>query len=500
MLNSDFENKVQQKMEELTFTPDDAVWEKIEAALPEKKKQRRFIFSILLLLVLFYASFLLWNHLTPFEKIANTHLNPLQNFSEKKSPSAITDPEKKSAGNTISSIEKTSTSTPKEKNINTRYKEKQTNIEHLTNRASLAKTVYLNEVKPATEERANLTIEDGNDVTTNNTGKSKIQATAAMMDYENADSIKQENNVIAETGNNTLVTDNSEQVTDKQETITATQENVKSLSPAKQSEKNQDKKTDSLFVTNTDTITTVATTKEKKRIQKWSYGIHAAVGISNVTSGLFNSTNAALYADAYTNSTGGNVNSPDSAAPGNPSHSIAFSAGLFVKKSLGKNWSLNTGLYYSYHSNKILVGSKVDSAINLNINDEKIASDNFYRGGRSENYTNKFHLLQIPLLVQYKLPVKLPVYLEAGATVSYLMHSNSLQYNGSKAAYFTNTAVFNKLLFSFNAGAGIDLARKVFPFSIWYRFNYSLNSVTKQTFGKQHLLCSMLYINIPLKK
>ncbi len=499
MLNSDFENKVQQKMEELTFTPDDAVWEKIEAALPEKKKQRRFIFSILLLLVLFYGSFLLWDHFTLPGKMANKHLNPPQNFSEKKVLPAITDREKKSADNTLSLVKKTTTSTPKEKNINTRYKEKQTNIEPLTNRSSLAKTVYLNELKPATEERANLTIEDGNNVKTNNTEKSKIQTNAAKMDHENADTIKQENNVIA-AGNNTQVTDNSEQVTDKQVTITAKHENEDPLPLTKLPEKNQDKKTDSLFVTNTDTITTVATTKEKKRIQKCSYGIHAAVGISNVTSGLFNSTNAALYADAYSNSTGGNVNSPDSAAPGNPSHSIAFSAGLFVKKSLGKNWNLNTGLYYSYHSNKILVGSKVDSAINLNINDKNIASDNFYRGGRSENYTNKFHLLQIPLLVQYKLPVKLPVYLEAGATVSYLMHSNALQYNGSKAAYFTDAAVFNKLLFSLNAGAGIYLAQKTFPFSIGYRFNYNLNSVTKQTFGKQHLLCSMLYINIPLKK
>ena len=71
MLNSDFEKQMQQKMEELRFTPDDAVWEKVEAGLPKKKKNRRFVFFILPLLALFCGSVLLWNHFTPSEKIAN---------------------------------------------------------------------------------------------------------------------------------------------------------------------------------------------------------------------------------------------------------------------------------------------------------------------------------------------------------------------------------------------------------------------------------------------
>jgi hypothetical protein len=74
-------------------------------------------------------------------------------------------------------------------------------------------------------------------------------------------------------------------------------------------------------------------------------------------------------------------------------------------------------------------------------------------------------------------------------------------YNSNTSAYFTSTEVFNKWLLSFNVGAGINLSQKTkFPFSIGYHFNYGIGSVTKKSFGKQHLVSSLLYLKIPLKK
>ncbi len=48
MQNSEFEKRVQQKMEELKLTPTDAVWEKVAAGLPPEKKPRRWIIFFLL--------------------------------------------------------------------------------------------------------------------------------------------------------------------------------------------------------------------------------------------------------------------------------------------------------------------------------------------------------------------------------------------------------------------------------------------------------------------
>ena len=47
MQNREFEKNVQQKMEELQFTPADAVWDKVEASLPEEKKRRWIIYILL---------------------------------------------------------------------------------------------------------------------------------------------------------------------------------------------------------------------------------------------------------------------------------------------------------------------------------------------------------------------------------------------------------------------------------------------------------------------
>src|SRR4051812_47634588 len=40
MRKADFENNVQQKMQELRFSPSDEVWKRVEAGIAEKRKRR----------------------------------------------------------------------------------------------------------------------------------------------------------------------------------------------------------------------------------------------------------------------------------------------------------------------------------------------------------------------------------------------------------------------------------------------------------------------------
>jgi hypothetical protein len=92
------------------------------------------------------------------------------------------------------------------------------------------------------------------------------------------------------------------------------------------------------------------------------------------------------------------------------------------------------------------------------------------------------------------------VYAEAGPVLSYLLHTNALVYD-RRSVYFTDKRIFNKAGLSFAAGAGIDLARITsLPLSLGYRFNYSVSSVTKAPFTKQHLISSMFFISVPIKK
>ncbi len=236
---------------------------------------------------------------------------------------------------------------------------------------------------------------------------------------------------------------------------------------------------------------------------KWQYGVTIAAGFSNVVNGLFN--NDQVLADNFGNSSGG-VSGPGTGSgvvspPNDPMPAAAFAAGVQMERSIGKRWKVLVGLQYGYLSGVVKTGSLVDSSATFNIGNGSIAADNFYLPGSGERYKNKAHLLQVPLLFQYSVSSRVPVYLEAGPALSYLLRSNILLYNSTGRAYFSNPNAYNKLLLSFTAGAGIEFNQeKQPPFRLGYRFNYSSSSVTKEAFGKQHLQHSMLYISIPIKK
>jgi hypothetical protein len=186
---------------------------------------------------------------------------------------------------------------------------------------------------------------------------------------------------------------------------------------------------------------------------------------------------------------------------GNPTPGFAYSAGLYAEKSFAKSWSFYTGLQYHYASNNIQVGSKVDSAISLDFSSTRLESSVYYRGGVSTNYTNHYHLLQLPVFVKYKPLAEWPLYLEAGGSASYLAGTNGLQYNATRNAYISSKDAFNRWLFSGHAGAGVKLAQKTnLPLNLGYRFGYTATSLTKEAFGQQHLSTSLLYLDIRLNK
>ena len=112
-----------------------------------------------------------------------------------------------------------------------------------------------------------------------------------------------------------------------------------------------------------------------------------------------------------------------------------------------------------------------------------------------------FILLRYPYYLKFQLSKKIPVFIESGPSVVYLIHTDALAYNNRSAAYFTSKDIFNKLSLALNAGIEFQLAKKTkFPFGLGYRFNYGMSAVTKKDYGKQHLVNSMLILKIPLKK
>ena len=455
MLNRDFENKVQQKMEELKLAPAEDVWQKVEGALPKKDNRRRWLILLIFLCFITAASLLVWKQSATSENnsiVKNDIVTPGTTISNEK-PVEI-------ARITTKAIATDSFNTGTK--LNSIVKNERSSIKRPVRiRTSIKQALQSEQVEVKDDDQR---IAAGRKTRSKRTGLSRTTITKALPvnDDQNAD--------------NTIVTEDT--------TIDSTSVTGKQTIASTENPDDKGKEKDILPVKKTDTTKDIIAgkTQEKQQKRKWSYGVMIGGGVSNVKKGLFK--NEPVYAaDVTAGVPGGSTGSPLIVKPSSPKTAAALAIGLYLERNISVKWKFNTGLQYAYQSNKLDVGNRIDSL------------GSAYSNGTSGNYTNKFHLLQMPLLLQYKLSTRSPVYAEAGGVVSYLVHSNALLYNRGPV-YFTDKTAFNKLLFSLNAGAGIDIARnKRFPFSIGYRFTYSLGSVTKPESGKQHLRSSLLYIN-----
>ncbi len=482
MQQSEFEKQVQQKMEELKLLPADAVWQKVAAGLPAEKKPRRWVFFILLLAGLLAGSAVLWNNFTGKDKMADR-----KSIAKIKAGEQNNITEDKADNEGIPAIG--AAATP-------------------NNNDSI--TIKLNsDINNKISEVAKIKGNQKKEIVFNNTaGNNTAGSTAKQIKTKTAVKIKTKAPLAVDADEKEYITAaEKKDITYNAKTVVGVKVpvavNDETIEPAKKLA------TDSSFITNENdvskdtAITTINSTNQKKKNNiQWQYGIRLAAGTGALKKDFFGNT-PLFAADARLfNSSGLPPIVQPVAPPNNPVTGLAVNIGFYIQKNITGSWTFSTGLNYAFQSNAIQVGTRVDSAVTFNFNASKsLAANNYYRIGDDVKYKNNFHFIEVPLLFQWKLSKKSPVYFEGGPTLRYLVNSNALVYNSNSGAYFTDAAVFNKLLLSFTAGAGINLAQnKKLPFSVGYQFGYSTGSATKKVFGKQHFVNSMLYVKIPFKK
>jgi Outer membrane protein beta-barrel domain len=515
MQQSEFEKKVQQKMGELKLSPTAAVWTKLAAGLPAEKKPRHWVFFMLLFAGLLTASLLLWNkYNTGAKKMVENDIaakeNGLQNNisqknEENKKPVADGVIANQNNNDGIKTAAGTSRNnkTPAAVKIKQGWQAAVNNtpgINSIATNAKILKTKTTVKIKT----KAPVAVDDDrqefiaapmeNSVTANAKTVVRVGAPVAAVNDNLIEAAKNS------AGGSAVIT-NKDIAINKDTAITTI---IKNNTDDSAVIANKD------IAINKDTAIATATntSKNKKNHSRWQYGLRVAAGSGILKKDLFGST-PVFTADSWAfNTINNSVSNPVPtyvqviSTPNNPASGLAINWGLYAQKNITARCKLSAGLNYAYQANIIKVGNRVDSVATFNYAVNKnLAADNFYRIGDGIKYKNKFHLLQVPLLFEWALLKKLPVYFEGGTTMGYLVSSNALVYNGSSNTYFTDAIVFNKLLVCFNAGAGINVAQKTkLPFSIGYQFGYTTSSATKTVFGKQRFVTSLLYVKIPFKK
>ena len=110
-----------------------------------------------------------------------------------------------------------------------------------------------------------------------------------------------------------------------------------------------------------------------------------------------------------------------------------------IQKDILNKSKLSVGLNYKYFSTTNKVGSKINSA-----------QANYYAAyspvNPSKNFHNKFHFLEVPVTFGLRLnPNKsLPLYWNAGISISQLISINALQFRSDRGIYYEDNSFFNK--------------------------------------------------------
>lgn len=535
-MQSEFEKKIQLTMEEFALAPNDAVWQKVELRISQEKKRRRIIFYWVAALILIAAGGGLWlvspklksemaGNITTANDKTNAE-NASQRIDKKKSaveqenktaskqtvtllpPGKLEGAEnngkdlsKGDIDNTIAaqkkpsdqSVEKSSTGTGVKGDRElvsakeTPIKKKQRGIElkripeQLTASSKVAfeKEEALNHSlnRKEVKDEAASNIED---ITTTDSKDeiAKTEVDPAAKAIDTAIVLAAPTNSIGETEPTAIKLDSR---------VAATASMEKKKTPS---------------------------TKSKKL--RWGLTVYS--GISNNRSGfplLSNkSYNDALFSSPQ-NGTGSNPGS-NANVPVKFDYNSSFSYGLggFVQKPVSKRLSLTAGVNYHYLSATTLTGSKVNTRRSLydSILNTRNNLDAFYTFSSLSNgqlqlltrFTNKYHLLQLPVNVQWQLNSirKRPLLLTAGITPGFVIGTKALYYNRLAQITYVDKNQFKNFQLATQAGLMFTISSKnKYSINLGPHIMYGVTNLAKSaTQTSQHLFFSGLKSNITFNR
>lgn len=255
---------------------------------------------------------------------------------------------------------------------------------------------------------------------------------------------------------------------------------------------------------------------------RWQWGVQAEGGYSGITqdglfAGLFgflkNTSTVEKVADltqaSPLNNGMSNAYAPQFPRPVNKPSEItmgpSFAVGGFVQRTLSRRIALSVGIQYAYQSVRTVVGAKVNNTRTINrapATAQLVSS--YYDANNTENYTNQYHFIEIPVTLHAKLNkgMRLPLVWDIGFSAARMISTNALHYDGLGGVYYKDNNLFNKTQWVVATGFNIGLFQKAkHPLSIGPSVRYNMNNLLKKDFNTgQHLWSVGLKASVLLRK
>lgn len=483
MQENEFENTIRKKMETLQLVPKDEVWNNVSANIYKEKRRKRF------LIFLFTCTLLaglvgLYVYFNPGKTVSfladennNAHKENLLNnrendFIEKKSDTpvaAIADDKKAIVTNKSGEITN--------------------NQNHTSNHQKLV------------DNKKSIVINRALKSSFTNTLSNKIESYNDAQTVNEASDINGSNK---EKQHNTL----QESAVDKDKAL------QESLVPETDSTYANASNTTIAKAAN-DTIKTLAAAEDKlvKKVKhtvskKWNIGFAAFTGLSNNVSGL---SLLAPFGTAYSSSYASSLPGQSNGGVGNASieklhykSGFSYGFGMYVNKAISNRTSFTAGADYHFLSAVSLVGNK--NNITRTFYDLTLANsatvNEYYTAGRSVEYVNKYHFIELPLAVLIRLNKneKRPFLITAGISPAYLLSSKALYANYNQNVYYADNTQFKKLQLTAQAGFQFSiLNRNHFNILLGPEVQYGITNMGKPaTQTNQHLFTTAIKANVSL--
>ncbi|RYY09105.1 MAG: PorT family protein, partial [Chitinophagaceae bacterium] len=209
---------------------------------------------------------------------------------------------------------------------------------------------------------------------------------------------------------------------------------------------------------------------KNKSLNSWSWGVNASAGVSKLTDGnLTDAFKSSHNADAAVSAMPQASNSsfvfrpttvglpppkPSEVKPG-----AYLSVGGFVKKQLSKRIAVSMGLQYSQYNNIINIGYRVDSSQLVNNGAQVMNVSRYYRADETSKFSNKYHFIELPLMlhVQLNKSQRLPLLWNAGASIGQLISTNALLFDSGTGVYYKDKSKYRKTQFGLSTGFALGI-------------------------------------------
>jgi hypothetical protein len=201
------------------------------------------------------------------------------------------------------------------------------------------------------------------------------------------------------------------------------------------------------------------------KAKKWSFGINAFAGVSAVNEGKFLNINKPQVQDvSYVPRFSAPAFAP-SFTPSRLSPGLSYSVGATVKREINKRFSVSASVNYLQMNTRNKVGNQVyGSQVVNNGTRGYLSVVNYYTldPDRSADYKNRYHFIDVPVSLHTRInrTQKLPVYWNVGATVSRLLISNSLHFDGTTGVYYKNDRLLNQTQAAVTTGFSFSFLNK----------------------------------------